>query len=156
MRALAAVVATLAVGSAAWAQTPEEEMKHWAGYWKPQSVVFEGKEQMPDPSSRAAITLVVKDGEYRMYVLSNPQKKEFLRLFTADLRLDPATKSFELTVKDGEKKGFKRHGIYELKDGHLKLCYGPTEKPRPTRFESAPGSQYFLETWTPDPEAKKQ
>ncbi len=155
MRALAAAVAVLAVCGVTRAQTPEEELKKWAGYWKPQSVVYEGKEQMPDPSSRASITLVVKDGEYRMYVLSNPQKKEYLRLFTADLRLEPTSKTFELTVKDGEKKGFKRHGIYELKDGHLKICYGPSEKPRPTRFEAPPGSQFFLETWAPDPDAKK-
>ncbi|HVK17918.1 MAG TPA: TIGR03067 domain-containing protein [Fimbriiglobus sp.] len=155
MRAIAVAVAVLAVGGAVRAQAPDEEMKKWTGYWKPQSVVFEGKEQMPDPSSRASITLVVKDNEYRMYVLSDPQRKLHLRLFTADLRLDPALKSFELTVKDGDKKGQKRHGIYELKDGRLTICYGPTEKPRPTKFESAPGSECFLETWTPDPEAKK-
>ncbi len=155
MRFLAVAVAVLAVGGAATAQSPDEEMKKWAGYWKPQSVVYEGKEQMPDPQSRASITLVVKDGEYRMYVLSDPARKLHLRLFTADLKLDPASKSFELTVKDGEKKGQRRHGIYELKDGQLKICYGPAEKPRPTKFEAPPGSEYFCETWTPDPEAKK-
>jgi uncharacterized protein (TIGR03067 family) len=155
MRAVAVAVAVLAVGGAAQAQTPDEEMKKWAGYWKPQSVIFEGKEQMPDANSRASITLVVKDGEYRMYVLSDPQRKLHLRLFTADLKLDPASKSFELTVKDGDKKGQRRHGIYEHKDGQLKICYGPGEKPRPTKFEAPPGSEYFLETWTPDPEAKK-
>jgi uncharacterized protein (TIGR03067 family) len=155
MRAIAVAVAVLAVGGAVRAQSPDEEMKKWTGYWKPQSVVFEGKEQMPDPNSRASITLVVKDNEYRMYVLSDPQRKLHLRLFTADLRLDGASKSFELTVKDGDKKGQKRHGIYELKDGRLTICYGPAEKPRPTKFEAPPGSECFLETWTPDPEAKK-
>jgi uncharacterized protein (TIGR03067 family) len=155
MRAVAATVVALVVGGVAQAQSPDEEMKKWAGYWKPQSVVSEGKEQMPDPSSRASITLVVKDGEYRMYVLSDVKRKLHLRLFTAGLRLDPASKAFELTVKDGEKKGQKRHGIYDLKDGRLTICYGPGEKPRPTKFEAPPGSEFFLETWTPDPEAKK-
>jgi uncharacterized protein (TIGR03067 family) len=155
MRAVAVAVAVLAVGGVAQAQTLDEEMKKWAGYWKPQSVVFEGKEQMPNPNARASITLAVQDGEYRMYVLSDAKRKLHLRLFTADLRLDPASKVFELTVKDGEKKGQKRHGIYELKDGQLRICYGPGEKPRPTKFEAPPGSEYFLETWTPDPEAKK-
>jgi uncharacterized protein (TIGR03067 family) len=155
MRFLAVAVAAVAVGGAAVAQSPDEEMKKWAGYWKPQSVVYAGKEQMPDPASRASITLVVKDGEYRMYVLSDPARKLHLRLFTADLKLDPATKKFELTVKDGEKKGQRRHGIYELKEGQLKVCYGPVEKPRPTKFEAPAGSEYFYETWTPDPEAKK-
>jgi uncharacterized protein (TIGR03067 family) len=118
-------------------------------------VIYVGQEQMPDPKSRAAITLVVQDGEYRMYVLSDAKRQLHLRLFTADLRLDPASKAFELTVKDGDKKGQKRHGIYEVTDGRLRICYGPSEKPRPTRFEAPPGSDYFLETWTPDPEAKK-
>ena len=155
MRAIAFVVAVLAIGGAAQAQKPDEEMKKWAGYWKPQSVIYEGQEQMPDPSARASITLVVKDGEYRMYVLSDPKRQLHLRLFTADLKLDPASKSFELTVKDGDKKGQKRHGIYEVTDGQLKICYGPAEKPRPIKFESPPGSECFLETWTPDPQAKK-
>ena len=84
---------------------------------------------MPDANSRASITLVVKDGEYRLYVLSDPKRKLHLRLFTADLKLDPASKSFELTVKDGDKKGQKRHGIYEHKNGQLKLCYGPARSP---------------------------
>lgn len=155
MRAVAVVVAALAVAGAARAQTPDEEMKKWAGYWKPQSVISEGQEQMPNPNSRAAITLVVRDGEYRMYVLSDAKRQLHLRLFTADLKLDPASKSFELTVKDGDKKGQKRHGIYEIKDGQLKICYGPGEKPRPSKFEAPPGSECFLETWTPDPQAKK-
>jgi uncharacterized protein (TIGR03067 family) len=155
MRAIAFVVAVLTVGGTAQAQSPDEAMKKWAGYWKPQSVIYAGQEQMPDPKSRAAITLVVRDGEYRMYVLSDAKRQLHLRLFTADLRLDPVSKSFELTVKDGDKKGQKRHGIYEVTNGQLKICYGPAEKPRPTKFEAPPGSEYFLETWTPDPEAKK-
>jgi uncharacterized protein (TIGR03067 family) len=156
MRVLAVAVLVAAGGGAVLGQSPSEEMKKWAGYWKPESIIYDGKEQMPDPATRASITLVVKDGEYRMYVLSDPQRKLHLRLFTADLTLDPSAKTFELTVKDGEKKGHKRHGIYELKDGRLKICYGPAEKPRPTQFAAPPGSEYFFETWTPDPEAKKQ
>ena len=155
MRAIAFTVAVLVLGGMAQAQTPAEEMMKWAGYWKPQSAIYAGQEQMPDSKSRAAITLVVKDGEYRMYVLSDANRQLHLRLFTADLKLDPASKSFELTVKDGDKKGQKRHGICEVTDGQLKICYGPAEKPRPSKFESPPGSEYFLETWTPDPEAKK-
>ncbi|HET6573496.1 MAG TPA: TIGR03067 domain-containing protein, partial [Fimbriiglobus sp.] len=145
MRAIALVVVVWAVGGVVQAQPLDEEMKKWAGYWKPQSVIYAGQEQMPDPNSRAAITLVVQDGEYRMYVLSDPKRKLHLRLFTADLRLDQASKTFELTVKDGEKKGQKRHGIYEVADGKLRICYGPSEKPRPTKFEAPPGSEYFLE-----------
>jgi uncharacterized protein (TIGR03067 family) len=154
MRAVLLVVVLSTLGGYATAQTPDEEMKKWVGYWKPQSVIFEGKEQMPDAKSRASITLVVKDGEYRMYVLSDAQRKLHMRLFTADLKLDANSKTLVLTIKDGDKKGLIRHGIYEMKDGQLKICYGPSEKPRPTKFEAPPGSEYFLETWTPDPEAK--
>src|SRR5579885_3274402 len=123
MRALAVAVAVLGVGGAVRADTPDNEMKKFVGYWKPQSIVYEGVEQMPDPASRASITLGIKDGEYRMFVQSDPKEDKHLRLFTADLRLDPGSRGFELTIKDGQKKGERRHGIYEFKDGQLRLCY---------------------------------
>lgn len=117
-----------------------------AGFWKPQSVEFEGQQQI-DAKSGGPLTLVVKEGEYRVYYCTDPAKDVHFRLFTADVKFDVATRSFELFVKDGQKKGERRHGIYEVSSGTLKLCYGPADKPRPTTFAAPKGSHYFSEVW---------
>ncbi len=141
--ALLAVMPTLAV-----AQAPvPDDVKKLNGFYKPESVQYEGKEQFPDAKSKAPITLVVKDGEYRMYYLSDAQKDLHVRVFTGDLKVDGAAKTFELIVKEGQKKGEKVHGIYELAEKQLKLCYCPADKPRPTTFAAAAGSGCFFETW---------
>ena len=118
-----------------------------AGYWKPESIVYDGAEQFSDAASRQAITLVVKDGEYRVYFCKDKAKDEHVRLVTAELKADPAARTVELTIKDGEKRGFACHGIYEVKDGKLRVCYGPVGKPRPTEFRAPAGSGYFCELW---------
>ncbi len=116
------------------------------GAWTPTSMEYEGKE-MADAEAKQKMTLVVKDGEYRMYWAKDVAKDEYIRLFTADATFDPAKGTFEISIKDGQKKGEKVHGIYELKDGVLRLCYGPSDKARPAAFASPAGSGYFCETW---------
>jgi uncharacterized protein (TIGR03067 family) len=118
-----------------------------AGFWKPESVVYDGAEQFSDPNARQSITLVVKDGEYRMYFCKDRAKDLHVRLVTAELKADPAAKTVELTIKDGDKKGLRCHGVYEVSGGKLRLCYGPAEKPRPTGFDAPAGSGYFCEVW---------
>mgnify|MGYP002779153280 CR=1 FL=1 len=154
MRTVAGVV-LLAVAGAAVADDAAEQ-KRLTGYWKPASVKFDGKEQMPDSAQRQLITLVIQGGEYRMYCVSDPAKDLHMRLCTADLTLDPATQTFQLSVKEGQGKADKRHGIYELKGDVLRLCYGPTDRPRPTQFVAAPGSGHFCEEWVREKTPEKR
>jgi|SRR5579883_431834 len=120
------------------------------GYWKPESVVFDGQEQFPDQAARKAVTLVVRGGEYRVYYCTDEKQDLGYRLVTASIRVNPAEKSVELTVREGERKGQKCHGTYEVKDGKLYLCYGPADKPRPTEFSAPAGSGLFCEVWAPE------
>lgn len=138
-----------------------EHIRKLHGFWKPESVKFDGKEQLADAKTKEMLTLAVINSEYRMYFSPDTDpdktKRKYTRLFTADLTLDPATKTFELSVTDGQQKGGKRHGIYEHVGNTLHLCYGPASKPRPTKFEATPGSEYFEEVWKfecPLPEKK--
>jgi len=124
-----------------------DEVKRLKGFWKCESIVFDGAEQMGNPKEREALTLVVKDGEYRMYCLSDPAKNLHVRLFTGAIALDAATKTFTLTVTDGREKGKKVHGIYELTKDGFKTCYAPADKPRPAKFEAAKDSGQFVESW---------
>ena len=151
---LATFVAALGAGagcaqSPAPAATPPvpEELKKLQGHWKCASIVFDGVEQTANPKERDALTLVVKAAEYRMYCVSDPAKDLHLRLFTGEIALDAATGTFTLAVVDGREKGKKIHGIYELTADQFKTCYGPADKPRPTKFETAKDSGLFVETW---------
>jgi uncharacterized protein (TIGR03067 family) len=117
------------------------------GFWKPESVVYDGAEQFSDTAARQAITLVVKDGEYRVYFCKDKANDLHVRLVTAELKADAVAKTIELTIKDGDKKGLKCHGLYEVKAGKLRICYGPVDKPRPTEFAAPAGSGYFCEVW---------
>ena len=129
---------------------PTGDLKKWHGFWTADSIKFDGVDQLADAKQRARLTLVVKDGEYRMYFASDSDKEKHVRLFTAALALDPTAKAFVLTVKEGQKKGEKRHGIYDLEGGKLKICYCPADKPRPTKFEAAKGADTFVEVWSPE------
>ena len=128
----------------------KHDMKAMSGYWKPMSVVANGAEQFPDAKSRDAITLAIANGESMHWRVTDPVNRIGEKYATATLKLDAATKGIEITITRGAQKGLKCHGIYELKDGKLRLCYGPVDKPKPTKFEAPEGSFCFCETWTPE------
>ena len=123
------------------------DIKPWEGHYKPVSIKHEDADQLLEADAKTRMTLVVKDGEYRMFWQKDMKSDLHFRLFTADLKVDSVGKSFSLSVKDGQKKGQELHGIFELSETELKLCYGPADKPRPTTFTAAKGSGCFFEVW---------
>ncbi len=122
------------------------------GYWKPLQCELEGKGQMPTDLMKQ-VTVVFDKSEYHLYFKDSKADKAgnpiILRLAKADITLDPTTtpKTITFEFMDGQLKGKKSHGIYELAGNQLKLCYGSVDKPKPTKFESPVNSGYFLETW---------
>ena len=159
MRAGIAVGLALAFGMAAAAQevtvkgqAPSEAKASngahaFTGVWVPQSCIVKGQEQLPKQADRDAIRLSIENGEYKLYVLTDAVKLVGRRVSTAELGVDEKAGTFELTIKEGVKKGLKLHGIFELTKTSLKMCYGPAEKPRPTKFEAPAESENFCETW---------
>lgn len=149
--ALAVIFGGLAVASA---QGPDARPKD--GYWKPESVQFDGKEQLPDAKAREPLVLILAGSEYRMYYTTDAKAGKAIKLFVGDFKADPTTRQFELEVKDGQRKGMKVHGIYEVNGTQMKMCYGPSDQPRPTKFEAPAGSKLFSEVWSymnPQPKA---
>jgi uncharacterized protein (TIGR03067 family) len=132
------------------AATPTNDLDKLQGYWKPLQCDYEGKAQMSTDQMKQ-VTVVFDKNEYHLYFkdskLDAAGKPVILRLAKADVTLDSATKSITFEFADGPLKGKKSHGIYELAGNQLKMCYGPVDKPKPTKFESPAGSGYFLETW---------
>lgn len=123
------------------------DSKVWDGHYKPVSITFDERDQLADADAKTRMTLVVKDGEYRMFWQKDKVSDLHLRLFTADVTLDKDGKSFSLSIKDGSKKGQQLHGIYVTSKAQLHLCYGPADKPRPIAFEGTKGSGHFYEVW---------
>ncbi len=122
------------------------------GYWKPLQCEFQGVPQMPTDVMKQ-VTVVYDKSEYHLYFKEKEPDKNgkpvVFRLALANISLDPSTtpKSIVFEFADGALKGEKRHGIYELAGNQLKLCYGPSDKPKPTEFKAPAASGYFLETW---------
>lgn len=56
-------------------------------------------------------------------------------------------KQIDLTMLDGPAKDKVALGIYELKEGELKLCTAQPGQPRPTALESKEGSGHSLTVW---------
>jgi uncharacterized protein (TIGR03067 family) len=130
---------------------PASDLDKLQGYWKPLQCDYEGKAQMPTDLMKQ-VTVVFDKNEYHLYfkdkeVDKTTGKPIILRLALANVTLDPTTKTINFEFADGPLKGKKSHGIYEVAGNQLKMCYGSTDKPKPTKFESPVGSGYFLETW---------
>ena len=70
-------------------------------------------------------------------------------LFDSTYTTDPAQtpKQIDIVGTEGELKGKNAQGIYSLAGDTLTICYTMPGKPRPTAFESAPGSEAHLVSW---------
>ena len=125
--------------------------KQFVGVWVPVSCQFNGEEQWKGPDGekvRDAIRLSIEGGQHKLYFITDPEKMLGQRVSTAGLTADEKGGTFELTMSEGFKKGEKVHGIFAFDGDQMKLCYGPADKPRPTKFEAPKGSGTFNEVWT--------
>ncbi len=118
------------------------------GVWQAKSCQVGGHEQLGSPTEREAIILAVQDGTHKLYFLTDPAKMEGKRIATAKLSVNEKEKTFELVIQDSSASGgTAMHGIYEVSESTLKLCYGPSTADRPTKFDSAKGTLHFCEEW---------
>ncbi|HEX4606769.1 MAG TPA: TIGR03067 domain-containing protein [Urbifossiella sp.] len=134
---------TAPTGDLAWLQ----------GNWKPLSITFEGKTQAPI-EEMAKLTAVFDQNQYHLYYADKSKNPPtVLKLAVMAVALDPTTSPKGITFEfaEGNLKGQKRHGIYEVAGNELKLCYGPAERPRPNQFVAPAGSGYFYEVWAKQP-----
>ena len=85
--------------------------------------------------------------------LASKETKQLTHFTDFDIKFPTiGPKSIVFEFADGQMKGPKRHGIYEVAGDQLKLCYGPVDRPKPVKFESPAKSGYFLETWAKKPQ----
>ncbi|MBN9522157.1 TIGR03067 domain-containing protein [bacterium] len=153
LAAVAAAVGLVGTLAAQPPAAPAGDLGTLQGNWKPLSIQFEGKAQVP-VVEMAKLTAVFDQNEYHLYHADKSKNPpNVLKLAVMTVSLDPTTtpKGITFEFASGSLKGQKRHGIYEVAGNELKLCYGPAERPRPMQFAAPAGSGYFHEVWAKQP-----
>lgn len=129
---------------------PVDDLTSLQGNWKPLQCEFQGKPQITAEGMKL-MTGVYDKSEYFLYFVdrNNAGKPDVMLIAHANVKLDPSAspKGITFELLEGSNKGAKQHGIYEIAGNQLKLCYGPIDKPKPTKFESTIGDGFLLETW---------
>src|SRR5262245_10620047 len=114
-------------------QTGADVLKHLQGTWRFASVDMGGKPLPKEEATKRTITFVgdkwtVHEGD------------KILQAGTH--KFDPSYKpgQVDAMVTDGEGKGNKMLGIYEMKgDNTMQVCFDPEGKERPTSFTAKEG-----------------
>jgi uncharacterized protein (TIGR03067 family) len=122
--------------------------KALVGVWVPVSCMVNGKEEFGE-NEKKEFRLSIENGMHKLYKLTDPVKMEGVRIHAAKMTVDEKAGTFELEVSESrlKPKVDKIHGIYEVVGNQMKVCYGPADQPRPTKFESGKGSGAFNEVW---------
>jgi uncharacterized protein (TIGR03067 family) len=153
LAAVAAAVGFLGTGLAQPPGSAGGDLAFLQGNWKPLAIQYEGKSQAP-VEEMGKLTGVFDQNQYHLYYADKSKTPPYvLKLAVMNVALDPTTSPKGITFEfaDGNLKGQKRHGIYEVAGNELKLCYGPADRPRPAQFTAPTGSGYFYEVWAKQP-----
>ncbi len=109
----------------------DEAAKKIEGDWQGVSLEQDGNKN--DDADN--FTVKIKDGKYELKIGDEATGK-------GKLKLDPTKKphAMDILVEEGAASGQTQLGIYEIKDGMLKVCFAQPDKPRPTEFSAKEGS----------------
>jgi uncharacterized protein (TIGR03067 family) len=126
-------------GAAAVSQNADKKAEpKLDGVWVTVTLEYNGK----DMSQKYPFRFNIK-GNDCVIEGNDAVKKEYAKL---KFKFDPTTtpKSVDITVAGGVQKDAVIEGIYEVKDGQLKICAKVLGNERPTKFESPGGSSVVL------------
>lgn len=112
----------------------KKELKQLQGEWHILSFENAGT-KASEEQLRAVKAVIDKDG--KMTVIRDGEKFVEAKM-TFDPSKDP--KTFDAEYTEGDLKGQKVKGIYELKDDKLRTCRSMPGKDRPTKFEAGADS----------------
>ena len=140
--ALVLVAACLLLGADA-PEAVKKEMAQLEGNWSMVSGERDGQ-ALPDDIVKQAKRMT-KDGETTVSIGG----QVFLK---AKITIDPTKKpkTIDYTVTEGDNKGKKMLGIYELDGDTAKFCIAAPDKERPTDFTTKEGSERTLTVWKRD------
>src|SRR5262245_36050336 len=142
--ALVALMAgSLAAADDRKAELIKKDYERLAGTWRLASAVEDGK---PVPEEELRKTRLVTKGDTFLIEGDTALGTSPAGTFQIDLTKTP--KAVDSLQSKGPQKGETVLGIYEILDANTKrACWAPPGKPRPTAFESKPGSGHLLQVW---------
>lgn len=134
-----------AVGAMAFAADAKDEAiqkdrKLIEGTWRIVALVLNGT----DANAEDARKLTVVNGADGSWSLFSDGKAISKGTSTIDPTQKPKTIDFMTT--EGEAKGNRYQGIYELTQNSRKMCFAPPEAARPKEFTSSQSNQHTLLT----------
>ena len=127
------------------AQSPaaQRDYELLSGTWQLTRGVDNGK---PVPAGEARNTILITDrNTFRL-----PKASRAGTSPAGHFTVNPDTrpKQADSIAEGGPNAGQVMHGIYEIIDAtHYRSCWGPPGGPRPTEFQSPPGSGRILQHW---------
>lgn len=130
-----ALIAVLLLG-AGDATDAKKEAAKFHGTWTADSVIYDGEEH------KLKFKIVFK-GDEGVVKDNEKVQDEYAKI---KFKLDPAAKpkTIDLTVTGGTQTDSAMKGIYEFKDGELRICAKVFGDGRPKEFEAPDGSNTVL------------
>jgi uncharacterized protein (TIGR03067 family) len=115
-----------------------------AGTWQAASYALDGN-KAPDADLKTIKLVIDADGK----TTALQDGKMFIASTTT---IDPAVKppAIDIAYTAGDAKGRTSLGIYKIEDDVLTICRAAPDKPRPTAFDSQPGSGHTLMSYKRD------
>jgi uncharacterized protein (TIGR03067 family) len=129
-------VVVLVLGAGGAADDQKKELAKFAGTWNLSELTFSGEEH------KLKFNVVFKGNE-GVVEGNDDVKREYAKI---KFMLDPTAKPkiMDITVAAGSQTDAKMEGIYEFKDGDLRMCVKVFGKDRPTEFASPADSSIVL------------
>jgi uncharacterized protein (TIGR03067 family) len=149
MSILAVVVLAGAMGSGCAASdraarsAAQRDYERLSGTWQLARAVVDGK---PVPNDQLKDTILVTDGNTFRFPKASGAGTHPAGTFTINPSTEP--NQVDSVATGGPNTGQVTLGIYQIIDqNHKRACWGPPGGPRPTAFESPPGSRRILQDW---------
>jgi len=139
--ALLTAVATMATADDARDEAIKKDRKRIEGTWRVVAVEVGGN-KVTEVDVKKYTVVNAADGTWSL----RSDGKEVTR---GTSTIDPAKtpRTLDFTATEGELKGNRYLGIYELGEKARKMCFAPPGKERPTEFASPPGGDHILVTF---------
>jgi uncharacterized protein (TIGR03067 family) len=143
MAAITASCVNSELGSSTTQAAAERDYERLSGTWQLTRGVVNGK---PVPASVLRNTILVTDHNTFRFPKASGVGTHPAGSFTVNPNTKP--KQVDSIAEGGPHGGQLTPGIYEIIDTtHKRACWGPPGGPRPTEFESPPGTGRILQYW---------
>jgi len=130
-------------GSTAQSSAAQKDYERLTGTWQLTRAVVNGK---PVPASVLRNIILITDHNTFRFPKASGVGTHPACHFTVNPNTTP--KEVNSIAEGGPNPGELTPGIYEILDpNHKRACWGPPGGPRPTEFESPPGSKRILQYW---------